>query len=149
MYQCVSCESFWLQPVMKTISKGNKYQPAHVENTNICSECSGHLKIGGPIWNDPLHNRDFVLKAMEHLKQNPSSFNQCQKVYGLLSVCKDELDIPLYYESRSLIRSGHLTSLPLWTIRSAIKNMGFQVSGFLFSFFLFALWNAGGLNRDI
>ena len=29
-----------------------------------CKVCDGHLTIGGPIWNKPLHNIDLVKRIM-------------------------------------------------------------------------------------
>lgn len=51
-------------------SQRDKYQLAKVTVPNQCRVCSGPLVIGGPIWNDKIHNIDFVKRLLEVARKN-------------------------------------------------------------------------------
>ena len=85
VYQCVQCESFYLQKMgfeeqeqlKKTRSEKAKEKAGAAEETKErgftskitnakhcipekCRTCGGALRLGGPIWSEPIHQKDFV-----------------------------------------------------------------------------------------
>jgi tRNA G26 N,N-dimethylase Trm1 len=55
-------------------SKGEFY---HQHNINI-------YQFGGPIWAKPMHDAQWVSNILTHLDNNPNTYGQHKKVYGLL-----------------------------------------------------------------
>ena len=53
-----------------------------------CGVCGGQLVIGGPIWNDKLHNLDFVKKLYE--KVDRSNLGTRSRIKGVLGGIIDE-----------------------------------------------------------
>lgn len=74
--------------------------------------------MGGPIWTAPMHDSEWVKKAMQHIEENVDLYNQSKKIYGMLTVMNDELpDIPLFYAVDSLSNTVHVNTPPLLQVR--------------------------------
>jgi len=134
VYQCTSCDNFWLQPLAKITETSTQFKvtPANVVlQSNTCNSCGHIVKMGGPMWHAPMHHPHWVAQLMDHLKQADvhKIYQQASKIKGLLSVIKEELTHPLYYVISSLANTLHLTSPPALVIKSALLNAGYQVSG--------------------
>ena len=72
-----------------------------------------YFQIGGPAWGASLHNKEFVDKMLEHVKQNESSYGTQQRMKGMLTVIGEEVDSPLYWTLQRLCGTLHCTSIPL------------------------------------
>eukprot|EP01114_Cavostelium_apophysatum_P018935 TRINITY_DN5959_c0_g1_i2.p3 TRINITY_DN5959_c0_g1~~TRINITY_DN5959_c0_g1_i2.p3 ORF type:complete len:327 (-),score=80.18 TRINITY_DN5959_c0_g1_i2:1106-2086(-) len=134
VYQCVGCDSFHLQPLGKistTKKNGTKFHASTLglDNTK-CTDCGKNLRIGGPIWSEPMHDSEWISEVLNHMQQNPTMYNQSKKLFGLLSVARDEIPTaPLYYTYEGLVNTLHLTPAPSVSIRSALLHQGYKVSG--------------------
>ena len=68
----------------------------------LCKVCDGHLTIGGPIWNKPLHNIDLVKRIMGVVReQKEVKLGTSQRIQGILTGIVDEYpleNIPLNYD---------------------------------------------------
>jgi len=134
VFQCVGCDAFWLQRLCKTIGEQEtipKFTASTLGlDTTKCSECERPLKMGGPIWADPIHDQEFVKTLLAHIEQEPSLYRQSKKIYGLLTSVKDELpNYPFYYDLSSLSNTLHVNTPPILKMRSALMNAGYMVSG--------------------
>ena len=130
VFDCVGCHSFYLQilgnhtPGTQQITPG-RGPPVSSE----CSQCGKDFYIGGPIWSDPIHDRDFLQNMLDHLTSDGGYLGTLKRMTGLLTVAKEELpDCPLFYELSMLSKTLHTTCPPLATFRSALLNAGYRVS---------------------
>lgn len=92
-----------------------------------CTHCGSNHRTGGPIWIGPLHDTRFV---HEMLTCAPAHLLTRRRLEGLLTVVMEELmDVPLYYALEHLSGSLRCETPPLASIRSALLNSGWRVSG--------------------
>nr|CAG8532165.1 6388_t:CDS:10 [Entrophospora candida] len=90
---------------------------------------SSPLEVGGPIWNHSIHDKDFVLKMLDHVKSsNEETYKTHARMLGMLTVISEELDSPLYHSIPVLSGVIHCISPPLKTVCSGILNKGYKVS---------------------
>lgn len=101
-----------------------------------CQETGSTFKIGGPIWIGPLHDKVVINDALQRL-DHPGRYpdmkhiSTSDRIYGLLVSCYEELDdVPLYYSLPSLAKTLHISTPPIESIRNALINAGYQVSGY-------------------
>ncbi|KAI9249791.1 N2,N2-dimethylguanosine tRNA methyltransferase [Phascolomyces articulosus] len=133
MYECSGCHSYAVQPLGKIQIKDNGNE-RHVPGTGPpvdehCRNCGNTHHVGGPAWGAPLHDKEFVNKMLEHVKENESNYGTHTRMKGMLSVISEELDTPLYWTLQRLCGTIHCTSIPLQDLNSAILNAGYKVSG--------------------
>eukprot|EP00469_Lotharella_globosa_P005877 CAMPEP_0167792982 /NCGR_PEP_ID=MMETSP0111_2-20121227/12890_1 /TAXON_ID=91324 /ORGANISM="Lotharella globosa, Strain CCCM811" /LENGTH=555 /DNA_ID=CAMNT_0007686015 /DNA_START=27 /DNA_END=1694 /DNA_ORIENTATION=- len=130
VYQSLGCDAFYLQPLGKvdTTKKHPKYNQAIGPPCDRRCEFTGsRMKITGPIWAGPLHDKEFVKKLQNHVKANPKKYNTEKKMIGQLNVVETELENPLYYDNGCLTRLFR-TNYRIVQLRSAILNAGYKVS---------------------
>lgn len=118
IYQCCGCESFLLQPFGRssvTPNGGTKYQNAFAANiSSNCDHCGCRYhvksitnrsffvmlqrkwtlvcsKVGGPIWNAPICDSNFVGSLLESCKNSPDDkkLGTEKRIFGLLSVIQE------------------------------------------------------------
>eukprot|EP00795_Rhopilema_esculentum_P012237 gene12237-2871_t len=132
VFQCVGCDSFHLQPVGKRIEEGNKkkYNPGTGPVVGeSCKECGQRFQIGGPIWSEPMHDKQFVESLLERLSNENELYGTSQRMKGTLTVVSEELeDAPLYYVIDKLANVIHCCVPSMLQFRSALINLGYQVS---------------------
>lgn len=133
VYHCVGCGSYFFQPVGKRIEDGKtrKYPPGTGPPVGqTCPECGRRLHLGGPIWSEPIHNKDFVQKVLEKVKKCQSSYKTSERLIGVLTVISEELPHPpLFYTLEHLSSVVHCTTPSMVQVRSALIALGYQVSG--------------------
>ncbi|RDD42090.1 tRNA (guanine(26)-N(2))-dimethyltransferase [Trichoplax sp. H2] len=132
VFQCTSCDSFYLQPLGSKADTGNNqnFQPAkfNMENQK-CTECDSKLKLGGPIWSEPIHDLKFTTELLKAVASERNLYKTSNRIIGLLSVISEEIpDQPLYYVTDSLANSIHSVCIPFLKIRSALLQLGYKVS---------------------
>lgn len=44
------------------------------------------MQIGGPMWNGPLHNKEFVAEMLAHVAEHPKEFSTAARIEGMLTV---------------------------------------------------------------
>uniref|UniRef100_A0A7S2U128 tRNA (guanine(26)-N(2))-dimethyltransferase n=1 Tax=Lotharella oceanica TaxID=641309 RepID=A0A7S2U128_9EUKA len=130
VYQSLGCDAFYLQPLgqVDTSKKHPKYNQAIGPPCDKRCEFTGsRMKIAGPIWAGPLHDKEFVKKLQDHVKANPKKYKTEKKMIGQLNVVETELENPLYYDHGCLSRLFR-TNYRIVQLRSAILNAGYKVS---------------------
>eukprot|EP00615_Pteridomonas_danica_P000021 CAMPEP_0114354728 /NCGR_PEP_ID=MMETSP0101-20121206/19699_1 /TAXON_ID=38822 ORGANISM="Pteridomonas danica, Strain PT" /NCGR_SAMPLE_ID=MMETSP0101 /ASSEMBLY_ACC=CAM_ASM_000211 /LENGTH=563 /DNA_ID=CAMNT_0001496345 /DNA_START=19 /DNA_END=1710 /DNA_ORIENTATION=- len=140
VYQSIRCPSFHMQPVARL--NGHTFNGALSVNGGACAETGGGLRVGGPIWTEPIHNLEWVNKMKDHVaeyrthvvKGNELPFPPTathERLHGLLTAVSEELpDVPLYYTLPSLCETLHCESPKMNQIKSALINAGYRVSAF-------------------
>ena len=115
-------------------SKNSVYQAGRTTNDMAGEDVS--YKIGGPMWLGPLHDRQVVGEALNRLERTNSVpamslIATKERLRGLLETCQEELiNAPLFYKLAELTKVLKLESLPMNTMKSALINAGYQVSGY-------------------
>lgn len=65
-----------------------------------------------------MHAGEWVQRALDHIEKNNKSYNQARKIYGFLTLCKDELPhVPLYYSLDSLANILHTVTPSITNVR--------------------------------
>lgn len=98
LYKCTSCESFFTRKFAQFMS--GKYKILNSNNPKKCPHCNGSIRMGGPLWLDPIHNQKWLDEALDHLSDENSKklYGSYKRILGLLSVCKEELpNSPLFH----------------------------------------------------
>nr|CCA16394.1 N(2) putative [Albugo laibachii Nc14] len=130
VFQCVGCETFHLQPL--GVATGNTFHAARgpVVGTE-CGECGSKFRVTGPIWSDPLHDRETVLRVRAQVADSVASYPTKDRLYGLLTTISEEvIEAPLHYTISGLARTLHCTNPRLDQFQFAIRSQGYQVSQF-------------------
>ncbi|KAI0928510.1 hypothetical protein AcW1_005732 [Taiwanofungus camphoratus] len=117
-YICSGCQSFYSQPlgrmvenVHETSGNINLHFKAHTGPTmpNKCPECNFALHVSGPMWSGPMHDPGFVAKVLEHVEASEDSYGTFARMKGMLTVAKEELDVPFYFTPAKIAGSFHCT----------------------------------------
>eukprot|EP00118_Oscarella_pearsei_P012797 m.96803 g.96803 ORF g.96803 m.96803 type:complete len:518 (+) comp36924_c0_seq3:90-1643(+) len=132
VYHCVGCDTFHLQNIGKRTEKGKsvKYSPATGPSVGQrCNECSSIFQIGGPVWARPLHDYDFVKRLVGQVSDKKAEFRTLDRMKGTLAVISEELpDTPFYYSLDKMCGFAHCTTPSILAFKSALMNLGYQVS---------------------
>ncbi|XP_042913232.2 uncharacterized protein, partial [Parasteatoda tepidariorum] len=89
VYICNGCESYYLQPLGKKLKteKGQKYSPGTGPPVDSkCINCGHSFKVCGPIWSENLHNKDFIEKTVETVKEEAELYKTSKRMLGVLNV---------------------------------------------------------------
>jgi tRNA (guanine26-N2/guanine27-N2)-dimethyltransferase len=132
VYKCVYCSVFYTQPLLDAQPRGGgvHYQAPHAPPSGgLCGECGSRLRMGGPLWTAPLHDREWLDRALAALRAEPQRFATRGAMEALLTLLRDELpDAPLFYSMPELCRALRLRPVKTVLVRSALLNAGFRVS---------------------
>lgn len=131
IYYCQGCKSYTTQPVGNaTINgKSKKFYPSRLHINKQCGVCNGAITIGGPFWNAPIHNKEFVTKVIEHVTLNQDAFNTKTRMIGMMTVINEELDTPFFYSIPQLCSIAQCSAMKNKVFVSGLLNAGFRVSG--------------------
>lgn len=90
--------------------------PAKVTAPRECLVCDGFLSIGGPIWNQKLHNVDFLKRISKVVRdQEEVKLGTAKRIQGIITGIIDESpvqDNPLAYDITfitSSLKHGNLS----------------------------------------
>lgn len=116
IYYCHSCRSFQTQVMGKITLVGNgaKYGTMPLApSSNLCTECTAKLHIAGPFYSGTLHNKNFLIILIDHIKNNPEKYGTQERMIGMLAVASEELESLLYYHIPSLCHRARCETPPL------------------------------------
>jgi hypothetical protein len=143
VYQSTQCGSFYLQPIAQLRDGRADLPPVptHVTAPTVCPETGGRMKIGGPIWSDPIHKKDVVDELVRrvacyepeaaHAAEGAPLLMTQDRLTGLLTAMSEELpDCPLFYYLPDLCSVLHSHVPALVDVQSALLNAGHRVSQF-------------------
>lgn len=148
VHQCMNnIPSFVLHPVAvnkrpeRTTSPHIVAASARVPNEEKDGFYGRNYHVGGPIWNQPIHDKDFVsmlLKSMggpecpeKALTPGAPVGRRWKKMHGVLTLINEEsecFDCPLYYHLPDLSNTLRCITVPLFEMLSALKNAGYRAS---------------------
>ena len=96
----------------------------------FCNETGAAFKIGGPIWAAPLHDRDWVLAALDRIDNACDAHLSTQeRLHGMLTAVSEELlDVPLYYTLPDICAALHCSSPKMAEVKAALSHAGYRVS---------------------
>ncbi|KAI8818492.1 N2,N2-dimethylguanosine tRNA methyltransferase-domain-containing protein [Fimicolochytrium jonesii] len=132
VFHCTGCKDFVTQPIGKSAENGDGRKVGPVVGPNVgshCEHCGKRFHIGGPFYNGPLHNREFLLRMLKEVQSAPDAkYGTKPRMLGMLTVASEELPLPFYYEVSVLASVVRSTSPRLLDILSALLNMRYSVS---------------------
>ncbi|KAM3392169.1 hypothetical protein ACQJBY_013359 [Aegilops geniculata] len=133
VYQCVGCNSFHLQNVGRINSKDKRNIPLPNFCPTVpqeCSECGGKFVMGGPIWSDPIHDRDWATSILSNIRATSGLYQAYAKISAILTSVSEELpNAPLFVSLHSICATLKCTNPTMVMFHSAIRNAGYQISG--------------------
>ncbi|KAJ8599265.1 hypothetical protein CTAYLR_006774 [Chrysophaeum taylorii] len=96
----------------------------------FCGETGAPFKIGGPIWIEPLHAKDWVTAAIDRVEAGVDKYlSTTERLHGVLTAISEELsDVPLYYTLPDMCSTLHCSSPKLAEVKAALTHAGYQVS---------------------
>lgn len=131
VYQCVGCNSFHLQNVGRINSKvfflvlfhcltcAYVCDPLIQDKRNIalpnfcptvpqeCSECGHKFVMGGPIWSDPIHDKEWATSILSNIRAMSGAYPAYAKISAILTSVSEV--IPYYIFFTSLLAMLFLT----------------------------------------
>ncbi|KAK9907632.1 hypothetical protein WJX75_007284 [Coccomyxa subellipsoidea] len=133
VYQSSGCDSFYTQRVARKFVKGRstKYGPgAGPAVPQACPETGSGFQMGGPMWAGPIHDPAWIQGLLDSIEADKERYAAFGKIKGLLTSASEELhDAPLYYNLHAVCKTLHVTPPSGDTVRSALINAGYRVSG--------------------
>lgn len=132
VYHCSGCGSFELQKLgVRHEGKGGNYKYTPATGPQIaekCQHCGCKHHIGGPVSVASLHDKTFVGRVIESVREAPDRFSTSKRIEGMLSMVMEELDMPFYRVTDDLCNVVHCSPIKDLEIRSALLNSGYKVS---------------------
>lgn len=101
----------------------------HIEKE--CPVCRARTQIAGPLWLGPFREPGFCNETISELEAHP--LNTKDKAKKLIALCRDELDIPMFYDQHVICKELGVSATGIETLVEAIKAHGFEASRTHFS----------------
>jgi len=98
----------------------------HMEEN--CPLCGHKTSLAGPLWLGRLHDREFCVGVLDEVKKR--EYKVAEK---LITLCRDELDIPMFYDCHKLCKLQRLTAMSTNELILALREKDFQASRTHFS----------------
>ena len=111
LYHCFSCGT-----------RGWEYGLA-VHMPQKCPVCREKTSLAGPLWLGRLHDREFCDGVIDEVINR--EYKGAQK---LISLCRNELDIPMHYDYHKICKSIGITAMPTDELILVLRERGFQAS---------------------
>ncbi|CAN6294056.1 unnamed protein product [Urochloa humidicola] len=133
VYQCIGCYSFHLQNIGRINLKDKRnitlpnFGPTVPEE---CSECAHKFVMGGPIWSNPIHDKEWASSILSNIHVMRDSYPAYAKISAILTSVSEELpEAPLFVSLHNLCAILKCTNPSMVMLHSAIRSAGFQTSG--------------------
>jgi N(2),N(2)-dimethylguanosine tRNA methyltransferase (EC 2.1.1.32) len=101
----------------------------HIEEK--CSLCDGKNMLAGPMWLGKIHSPDFCSETIDELEQRNCGTKQF--AIKMLEFCRDELDIPMFYDQHLICKKVGVSASAIETVIQELQNRGFRASRTHFS----------------
>jgi len=95
-----------------------------------CSFCGGRADMAGPLWLGPIQDRGVIEKALAAME---GSAAQSDRGIKILQLCKDEIDLPMYYDQHRLCRKFKATPGTAEDLVQGLQSLGWRASRTHFS----------------
>lgn len=136
VYKCSGCGTVspqYLGRATPLKNNANNYKFGYSQGPPVgekCQHCGYTHHIAGPMWGGHLHNKDFITTMLEVRKSlDPEVYGTLDRIEGMLSMAKQELDVPFYVSPPDMASVARATCPPLTKFVSAILNAGYNISG--------------------
>lgn len=96
-----------------------------------CPVCGSHTQVAGPLWLGPFRDPDFCNETISKLEEHP--LNTKEKAKKLITLCRDELDIPMFYDQHVLCKALGVSATGIEALLEGIRANGFEASRTHFS----------------
>lgn len=96
-----------------------------------CSVCGAPTKVAGPLWLGSFKETDFCNEVISELETHP--LNTKDKAKKLIVYCRDELDIPMFYDQHVICKELGVSATGIEILIEALKANGFEASRTHFS----------------
>ena len=123
-------ECFWLQPIGEVIKKGESFSviPATISLKYTTDPYTGTpLKICGPVYCGPLHNKEFIKKVINKIPQM-THIHTVSRMNAVLNTCFSEIGYPFYYDISNISNIIKSSNPPRALVISEIERHGYQTS---------------------
>ncbi|KAI0748208.1 N2,N2-dimethylguanosine tRNA methyltransferase [Daedaleopsis nitida] len=136
-YVCSGCQSYYEQPLGRMIEQvseksGNVNLHFKVQTgptvPERCPECNSVLHAAGPMWSGALHDSEFVSSVLGHVETNEDKYGTSARMKGMLTVAKEELDVPFYFTPSKISSHFHCVCPSLDETASALMHAGHRIS---------------------
>lgn len=134
--QCLNQQSISIFRASK-----DEYRHEKVKIPEKCNVCGRRASIYGPLWGGNLHDKEFLLSAIESIDKEmlqiktegkkESAFTSAQverRVHGLFNMVLEEIDTYLYYPIPVLAANLFLSMPPLASVLSFLEYNGYSFS---------------------
>ncbi|MDD2438751.1 MAG: tRNA (guanine(10)-N(2))-dimethyltransferase [Methanosarcinaceae archaeon] len=96
-----------------------------------CPFCGGLREIAGPMWLGPLREKAFCNELLEEMEEK--SLNTKEQAAKIISFCRDELDIPLFFDQHVICKQLGVSASGIDLVIDSLKIKGFKASRTHFS----------------
>ncbi len=101
------------------------------EPVSRCPNCGKSLKLAGPLWLGGIQEPDFCVAVLKELETRKPG--KCKEAMKIVAFCKDELNIPTFYDHHWLCKKKGVSPGTINDLISALKDAGFMASRTHFS----------------
>ncbi|HJH31082.1 MAG TPA: tRNA (guanine(26)-N(2))-dimethyltransferase [Methanosarcinaceae archaeon] len=91
-----------------------------------CPVCGTTTGIAGPLWLGQLHEVKFCDEVLLELEKR--SLNTQKKAMGIITLCRDELKIPMFYDQHVICKRLGISASTIGSLISALKEHGYEAS---------------------
>ncbi|MBZ3934902.1 tRNA (guanine(10)-N(2))-dimethyltransferase [Methanimicrococcus blatticola] len=88
-----------------------------------CPVCGGKRKMSGPLWLGTFKDKDFCNDVISKLNSLP--LNKKEEAIKLLTVCRDEADIPFFYDQHLLCEMLKISAPPMEPFLESVRKAGY------------------------
>ncbi|MCL7412334.1 MAG: tRNA (guanine(10)-N(2))-dimethyltransferase [ANME-2 cluster archaeon] len=101
------------------------------EPVSACPNCGKKLKFAGPLWLGTIHDHDFCRIVLDELTYRKSG--KCKDAVKIIEFCRDEVDIPTYYDQHWLCKQNKISAGPIDELVEELISAQFRTSRTHFS----------------
>ena len=91
-----------------------------------CPLCNALTQIAGPLWLGPFREPSFCNEVISKIEIY--SLNTKNKAKKLIMLCRDELDIPMFYDQHVICKELGVSATGIETLIETLKDNGFEAS---------------------
>lgn len=96
-----------------------------------CPLCGAHIQLAGPLWLGSLREKEFCNEVISKL--NELTLNTKDKAIKIITFCRDELDIPMFYDQHVICKELGVSATGMEILIEALRAYGFEASRTHFS----------------
>ena len=90
MFHCFAWHAYGYDPLIQ--DKRNIPLPNFCPTVpQECSECGGKFVMGGPIWSDPIHDRDWAASILSNIRATSGLYQAYAKISAILTSVSEVL----------------------------------------------------------